>query len=99
VRLGGRNPGSVPDPDPEVDQLSARRAGACPPWPPPRGRYQTLDRWESREAYEAFRAPRRAEYDARDHAGEALTASEDRLGDYVRTESPAVPPVGWTGPA
>jgi len=47
------------------------------------GQYLTVDRWESRAAYEAFRVARRAEYEAMDRACEALTASEERVGDYV----------------
>jgi heme-degrading monooxygenase HmoA len=50
------------------------------------GRYLTADRWESRAAYEAFRVARRAEYEAVDRACEALTASEERVGDYLRIE-------------
>jgi heme-degrading monooxygenase HmoA len=47
------------------------------------GRYLTVDRWESRTAYEAFRAARRADYEALDRACEALTASEERVGEFV----------------
>jgi heme-degrading monooxygenase HmoA len=47
------------------------------------GRYLTVDRWRSRSAYEVFRAARRAEYEALDRAGENLTASEDRIGEFV----------------
>lgn len=46
------------------------------------GRYLTVDRWRTRAAFEAFRAARRDEYDALDRACEALTASEERLGEY-----------------
>jgi heme-degrading monooxygenase HmoA len=49
------------------------------------GQYLTVDRWDSRAAYEAFRAERRAEYDALDRACEGLTASEERVGEYVPT--------------
>jgi heme-degrading monooxygenase HmoA len=45
-------------------------------------RYLTLDRWRSREAYEAFRTARRDEYEAIDRACEALTASEERIGEF-----------------
>jgi heme-degrading monooxygenase HmoA len=51
------------------------------------GRYLTVDRWESQGVYEAFRVARRAEYEALDHACETLTASEERVGDFVRIES------------
>jgi heme-degrading monooxygenase HmoA len=63
------------------------------------GRYLTVDRWESRAAYEAFRAARRAEYEALDRAGGTLTASEERVGDYVRIESAPGPAPQPTGPA
>ena len=53
------------------------------------GRHLTVDRWQSREAYEAFRAARRAEYEALDRTGEQLTASEEPLGDYVLAEPAA----------
>jgi heme-degrading monooxygenase HmoA len=52
------------------------------------GRYLTVDRWQSRGAYEAFRVSRPAEYEILDRACEALTASEERLGDYVLVELP-----------
>src|SRR5262245_51342910 len=55
------------------------------------GRYLTVDRWESSAACEAFRAARRTEYEALDRACEALTASEERVGDYVRIEPPPNP--------
>jgi heme-degrading monooxygenase HmoA len=51
------------------------------------GRYLTVDRWQSQQAQEAFWATRWAEYEALDHACEALTASEDCLGHYVLMES------------
>jgi hypothetical protein len=38
--------------------------------------YRTIDRWESREAYEAFRRAFRSEYDALDSACERLTLQE-----------------------
>jgi hypothetical protein len=46
------------------------------------GRYLTVDRWRSRAAYEAFRAARRGEYEALDRACEALTDSEERVGEF-----------------
>jgi heme-degrading monooxygenase HmoA len=49
-------------------------------------RYLTVDRWESSAAYEAFWAARRTEYEALDRACAALTASEERVGDYVWIE-------------
>jgi heme-degrading monooxygenase HmoA len=47
------------------------------------GRYLTVDRWQSRAAYEAFRASRRGEYEALDRACEALTDSEEPIGTFV----------------
>ena len=46
-------------------------------------RYLTLDRWESRKAYEAFRAAHAAAYEALDRRFEALTESETPLGSFV----------------
>jgi heme-degrading monooxygenase HmoA len=43
-------------------------------------RYVTLDRWESREAYEAFRTAERAAYAALDARTAGLTRSERHLG-------------------
>jgi heme-degrading monooxygenase HmoA len=63
------------------------------------GRYLTVDRWQSRAAYEAFRAARPAEYEALDQACEALTSSEERVGDFVLVESPPDPPAQPAGPA
>lgn len=48
------------------------------------GRYLTVDRWESRAAYEAFRAARSAEYEALDRACEGLTEAEERVGEFVQ---------------
>src|SRR5215208_8482087 len=50
------------------------------------GRYVTADRWVSREAYEAFRRDRFAEYEALDRRLEALTASESTLGAFESVE-------------
>jgi heme-degrading monooxygenase HmoA len=47
------------------------------------GMYLTMDRWESVDAWTAFLATHRAEYDALDRACESLTAGEESLGDYV----------------
>ena len=46
------------------------------------GRYVTIDRWESEEAYRAFRARFAGEHDAVDRACEALTVEETPLGAY-----------------
>ena len=44
------------------------------------GSYLTLDRWESRDAYERFRARHAVEYDALDRDCEALLEEEAFLG-------------------
>ena len=46
------------------------------------GRYLTLDRWQTRAAFEAFRAARRDEYEILDRICEALTSSEEHVGEY-----------------
>jgi heme-degrading monooxygenase HmoA len=45
-------------------------------------RFLTLDHWESRARWEAFRADFAAEFDALDARGAALTARETRLGEF-----------------
>ena len=50
-------------------------------------RYLTLDFWESRQAYDAFRAKHAAEYAAIDRECEALTAEEKDLGAFERIVS------------
>ncbi len=47
-----------------------------------RGRYLTLDRWESEEAHRDFRRARAAEVDALDRECEALTLSEREMGRF-----------------
>lgn len=47
-------------------------------------RYLTVDRWESREVYDSFRATRAADYDALDRRFEGLTESETELGSFSR---------------
>ena len=44
------------------------------------GTYLTLDRWDSQEAYEAFRARHAAEYDAVDGTCDALIEDEAPVG-------------------
>jgi len=44
--------------------------------------YLTLDRWRSRDDYEAFLAQRRADYAALDRQGDALTENETRIGAF-----------------
>jgi heme-degrading monooxygenase HmoA len=42
--------------------------------------YLTVDRWDSRAAYEAFLQAARADYAGLDRRGDALTIEEARLG-------------------
>ena len=51
-----------------------------------RGVYLTMDFWESREAYKAFLAEHRAEYEAIDAKGEELTVEERRIGLFEKVE-------------
>jgi heme-degrading monooxygenase HmoA len=53
-------------------------------------RFLTLDRWESRQAYEAFLDASRAEYDALDRETVELTIRERHLG-FVTPEAGADP--------
>jgi heme-degrading monooxygenase HmoA len=46
------------------------------------GRYLSIDRWDSREAYEHFQLQARAEYAHIDVRGDALTLSERRIGTF-----------------
>jgi heme-degrading monooxygenase HmoA len=45
-------------------------------------RYVTIDRWESRDAYDAFRRASEDEYEALDRAGARLTDVESLVGDF-----------------
>jgi heme-degrading monooxygenase HmoA len=47
------------------------------------GRYVTIDRWSSEEAFRAFRAGHDAEYEALDRECDVLTASESRIGAFT----------------
>ncbi len=47
-------------------------------------RYLTIDRWESLESYESFKARYAAQYEAIDQKCEALTSSERLLGIFDR---------------
>jgi heme-degrading monooxygenase HmoA len=49
-----------------------------------RNRYLTLDFWESKEAYDAFRATHAADYAAIDRECEALTSEEKQIGAFER---------------
>ena len=46
-------------------------------------RYVTIDRWQSTEAYSAFRSRYRKEYQALDARCEVLTTNETRLGEFA----------------
>jgi heme-degrading monooxygenase HmoA len=46
------------------------------------GRYLTIDRWKSREAYDAFKKRSREEYEALNARGEALANSERLVGRF-----------------
>lgn len=46
-------------------------------------RFLTLDRWESRAAYEAFRAAERSAYEALDRETAGLTRAERHLGTLL----------------
>jgi heme-degrading monooxygenase HmoA len=48
------------------------------------GRYLTLDFWESRDAYDAFRRKHAKEYAAIDHECEELTTEENLVGSFER---------------
>jgi|SRR5688572_21214862 len=47
------------------------------------GSYLTLDFWDSRASYENFRATCAQDYARIDSAGEGLTASEHKLGEFT----------------
>jgi heme-degrading monooxygenase HmoA len=47
------------------------------------GRYVTVDRWSSEEAFRAFRAQHDSDYEAVDRACDQLTGSELRIGAFV----------------
>ena len=47
------------------------------------GRYVTIDRWRSEEAFRAFRAQHDPDYEALDRACDSLTAAETRIGAFV----------------
>ena len=46
-------------------------------------RYLTIDRWESRRAYEAFRQRAPARYRELDEVGEGLTEAEALVGKFT----------------
>jgi hypothetical protein len=47
------------------------------------GRYVTLDRWSSEEAFRAFRAQNDSDYEDLDRACDPLTQSETRIGAFL----------------
>jgi len=47
------------------------------------GRYVTVDRWRSEEAFRAFRAAHDPDYEALDRACDPLTGAETRIGAFV----------------
>ncbi len=65
-------------------QLFARGEGYCGTelFRAEDGSYLTMDVWRSREAFEAFIAAHRADYDALDRSTESWTAAEHRLGEF-----------------
>ena len=50
--------------------------------------YLTLDRWDSPQAYEAFRRARDNEFTALDRQCESLTAQEEQIGEYGESDTP-----------
>jgi heme-degrading monooxygenase HmoA len=50
------------------------------------GRYVTVDRWRSREAFDVFRARFAAEFEALDARCEALTLREREVGRFEPVE-------------
>ncbi|HEY2860463.1 MAG TPA: antibiotic biosynthesis monooxygenase family protein [Terracidiphilus sp.] len=47
------------------------------------GSYLTIDRWESEEAFRAFRREHDGDYEGLDRACDALTSKETRIGAYT----------------
>jgi heme-degrading monooxygenase HmoA len=47
------------------------------------GRYLTIDRWNSEDAFRAFRAAHDSDYEALDRTCDSLTASETRIGAFT----------------
>ena len=47
------------------------------------GRYVTVDRWQSEEAFRAFRVQHDLDYEALDRACDLLTAAETRIGAFM----------------
>ena len=51
------------------------------------GRYVTIDRWVSADAFKNFRKQHAAEYEAVDHQCELLTEVENLIGHFASIES------------
>ncbi len=47
------------------------------------GRYVTIDRWASEDAFRAFRLQHDADYEAVDRSCDALTSAESRIGAFT----------------
>lgn len=47
------------------------------------GRYVTVDRWASEDAFRTFRAEYDADYEALDRSCDAFTSSETRIGAFA----------------
>ena len=47
------------------------------------GRYLTVDRWTSEDAFRSFRAAHDSDYEALDRACDSVTASETRIGAFL----------------
>lgn len=47
------------------------------------GRYLTIDRWSSEDAFRSFRKENDAQYEALDRTCDALTSRETRIGTYT----------------
>jgi hypothetical protein len=47
------------------------------------GRYLTIDRWQSAEAYLSFRETHREQYQALDQICEGFTSRETNLGSFL----------------
>jgi heme-degrading monooxygenase HmoA len=47
------------------------------------GRYVTIDRWTSKDAYEAFRDRHHEEYEEMDRRFQPLTEREEQLGSFL----------------
>jgi len=47
------------------------------------GKYLTIDRWTSEDAFRAFRRDHDSEYESLDRSCDALTSRETRIGTYT----------------